>query len=119
MKFFSALFLIMILSFFACLYLPWWSIAIVSFVVVALIPQNPMSSFIAGFTAVFILWGALSFYISNENGHILAHRISLLVLKNDSAGFLIVITALIGGLVAGFAALSASYLRPRSSYEKS
>ena len=119
MKFFSTLLLIMILSFCACLYLPWWSIAIVSFVVVALIPQNPMSSFIAGFLAVFILWGALSFYISNANGHILAHRISLLVLKNDSAGFLIVVTSLIGGLVAGFAALSASYLRRRSTYEKS
>jgi hypothetical protein len=61
----------MILSFCACLYLPWWSIAIVSFVVVALIPQNPMSSFIAGFTAVFILWGALSFYISSANGQII------------------------------------------------
>ena len=118
MKFFSALLLIMILSFCACLYLPWWSIAIVSFVVVALIPQNPMSSFIAGFLAVFILWAALSFYISNANGHILAHRVSLLVLKNDSPGFLIMITALIGGLVSGFAALNASYLRPRSSYEK-
>lgn len=105
--------LIILLSFCACLYFPWWSVAIVAFVVSAFIPQRPVASFFSGFTALFVLWGVLSFWISFNNDHILAHRVSLLVLKNDNPFLLIWVTALIGALVAGFAALSASFIRPR------
>jgi hypothetical protein len=108
-------FLTILLSFCACLYLPWWSIAIVAFVVSVLIPQRPMVSFFSGFIALFLLWGILSFWISFNNDHILAHRVSLLILKVDSPLLLILISALIGALVAGFAALSASFIRPQHS----
>ncbi len=111
MKFIISLLLIALLSFAACLYLPWWSIAIATFIVAALIPQKPGKAFITGFLALFLLWGGLSFWISNNNGHLLAHKISLLVLKMDNPYLLIAATALIGALVAGMAALSGSYLR--------
>ena len=104
--------LIILLSFCACLYFPWWSIAIVAFIVSALIPQRPWTSFLSGFIALFILWGALSLWISSNNDHILAHRVSLLIFKTESAFLLILATALIGGLVAGFGALTASFVRP-------
>ena len=111
MKFFISIILIALLSLAACLYLPWWSIAIVAFIVAAAIPQKPFKAFLAGFTALFLLWGALSFYISSSNDHLLAHKVSLLILKMDSPYLLIIATALIGALVAGLAALSGSFVR--------
>jgi len=112
MKFIISILLTMVLSFCSCLFLPWWSIAIVSFLVASIISQTPLASFITGFIALFLLWGILSFWISTNNDHILAHRVSLLIFKVDNPFLLIVITALLGALVAGFAALTASYIRP-------
>lgn len=43
----------------------------------------------------------------------MAHRVSLLILKNDSPFLLVLITGLIGGIVAGFAALTGSYIYRR------
>ena len=111
MKFFISFILTILLSFAACLFLPWWSIAIAAFLVAALIPQKPGKSFITGFAALFLLWGSLSFWMSYNNDHVLAHKMSLLVLKMDSPIMLVLVTAIIGALVAGFAALAGSYLR--------
>ncbi len=111
MKLIVSVILIMLLSYTACLYFPWWSIAIVAFIVAAIIPQNALMSFISGFIALFILWSAVSLWISSKNGHILAHKISVLILKADSPYLLMLVTALIGALVAGFAALAGSHLR--------
>jgi len=111
MKFFISLILTILLSFAACLFLPWWSIAIAAFVVAALIPQKPFRSFITAFIGLFLLWGGLSFWLSNNNDHILAHKVSQLILKMDNPYALVLATALIGALVAGFAALAGSYLR--------
>ena len=111
MKFFASLILTALLSFAACLYLPWWSIAIAAFIVAALIPQGAVKSFLTGFTALFLLWGGLSFWISNNNEHLLAHKVSMVLLKMDNPWVLIFATAIIGALVAGFGALSGSFLR--------
>lgn len=113
MKFITSLLLIALFSFLACLYFPWWSIAIVAFVVSVLIRQRPAASFFSGFTALFLLWGMLSYWISAGNGHVLAHRVSLLILKNDSPFLLIAITALIGALAGGMAALTGSFVRSK------
>ena len=113
MKFFVSLILIALLSFAACLYLPWWSIAIVSFIVALCIPQQPLAAFFSGFTALFLLWLATSFFISNANGHILAHKVSMLILKMDNVFVLILVTAFIGALVAGMGALTGTFARPK------
>lgn len=114
MKFISAILLTALLSFAACLYLPWWSIAVAAFIVAALIPQHPGKAFIAAFMALLLLWGGLSFWISSNNEHILAHKVSVLILKMDNPYALVGITALIGALVAGIAALSGSFIRKKS-----
>ena len=111
MKFFISLMLTALLSFAACLFLPWWSIALAAFLVAALIPQKPGKAFLTGFIALFLLWGGLSFWISNNNDDILAHKVSQLMLKMDNPIVLVLATAFIGALMAGFAALAGSYLR--------
>ena len=111
MKFIASLLLTALLSFAACLFLPWWSIAIAAFLVALLIPQKAGKAFITGFAALFLLWGGLSLWMSNANEHILAHKVSVLMIKADNPYLLILATAVIGALVAGFAALTGSYLR--------
>ena len=81
-----------------------------AFVVVALIPQRPFPAFLCGFVAVFIFWSLLSLWISSNNDHVLAHKVSLLFLKMDSPFLLILVTGLIGGVVAGLGALTASFV---------
>lgn len=111
MKFTISLILTALLSFGFCLLFPWWTIAVAAFLVAALIPQQPGKAFGTAFMALFFLWGGLSFWISNNNDHILAHKVSQLILQMDNPYILILATALIGALVAGFAALAGSYLR--------
>jgi hypothetical protein len=111
MKFFIALATTALLSFAACLFLPWWSIAIAAFVVAVAVPQKSVKAFASGFIALFVLWGVMSFLISTSNQHLMAHKMSLLILKIDSPVALICATAVIGALVAGLAALSGSFVR--------
>jgi hypothetical protein len=61
----------------------------------------------------------MAFFISVHNEHILAHKISLLILQNDNPLLLISITGLIGGIVAGIAALSGSLLRRKETVIRS
>jgi hypothetical protein len=111
MKFIVSTILIILFSFLAGLYFPWWTVAIIAFLISIIIRQGHLASFICGFISLFLLWGFLGFWISLQNGHILAHRVSLLIFKTDSPFLLIFVTALIGSMVAGFAALTGSYIR--------
>lgn len=115
MKFFISLILTALLSFAICLFLPWWSIAIAAFAVAALIPQKPYKAFLSALLALFLLWGGLSFWMSSNNEHVLAHKVSQLIIKADNPVALMLVTACIGALVAGLAALTGCYLRKPAS----
>lgn len=117
MKFIASILLMSILAFSVCLFMPWWSIAITSFLVALVIPLKRGLAFLAGFLALFILWFALVYWISFQNNDILAHRIAQLILKKDSPLILMLITALIGGLVSGFASLTGSLMRKLSNQQ--
>lgn len=112
MRFLLATLLITMLSFIAGLYLPWWSLAIVAFFVALFVHQSIGKSFLAGFLGVFLLWGILAWWIDIKNESILSGKIASLLPLNGSVVLLIIITALIGSLVGGFAAMSGSSLRP-------
>src|SRR5260221_4810983 len=111
MKFLVAVILTALLAFVAGLFLPWWSIAIVSLLVAILINQTAGISFLSGFLGVFLLWILLSWWINMKNEGILATKIASVLPLGGSAFILILVTGIIGGLVAGFAAMSGSYLR--------
>lgn len=110
---------IAILSFALGIFLPWWSIAIASFVISFVLVQKPLIGFLSGFVAIFLLWGLDAYLISNHNGHILANRMSQVILKKENPYLLIIITAIIGGLVAAFASLSGSFLRSLINQQRS
>ncbi len=111
MKFIISFILMALLSFVVCLFMPWYYIAVVCFLISATIQQKPGTAFVCGFLSLFALWAGLSFRISFLNDHILAHKISMVILKVDNPYLLIVVTGLIGAIVAGFASLTGSLFR--------
>jgi hypothetical protein len=112
MKFLISVLLMALLSFTSCLFFPWWSIAPVSFLVAGFIPMKKGIAFLAGFSSLFLLWFGLTFYISVKNSHILAQKMSVLILKSDNPITLVLLTAFIGGLIGGFASLTGSLMIP-------
>ena len=118
MKLLLSILLIAVLSFLCGLFLPWWSIAIVAFIVTVLIPQASSTGFLSGFLGIFLLWGILSFWIDIKNDGILSKKIALLLPLGGASVLLILVTAFVGGLVAGFAGMAGSSLRPVHRYRK-
>ena len=113
MKFITCILLTALLSFLTCLYLDWWSIALAAFTVSIFIHQKPARAFLTGFLALFLLWGGLSWWIDMKNEHVLAGKLAAILPFGGAVFLMILVTAVIGGLVAGFAALTASYARER------
>lgn len=111
LKYILSILVTALVSFVSGLYMPWWGIAIAAFLVSAAIPQKPAYSFLSGFLGVFLLWEVLAWWIDNKNGGILSQKIAYIFGLGGSSLLLIVITSVIGALVAGFAALAGSYLR--------
>ncbi|HMW66901.1 MAG TPA: hypothetical protein PK695_11810 [Chitinophagaceae bacterium] len=111
MKFLTATLLTLLLAFVSGLYLPWWGIAIVALLVAAIVHQKAGKAFLSGFLGLFLLWGGLAFWIDMKNDHILSQKIAAILPLGGNSILLILVTALVGGLVAGFAALSGSFLR--------
>ena len=116
MKFVLTTLLTFFLSFIAGLYLPWWSVAIVAFLAALLVQPKLGIGFIAGFTGIFLLWAVLAFWIDANNESILSHKIALLFPLGGSTLLLILVTALVGGLVGGFAAMAGSSIRFRRTF---
>lgn len=115
MKILLSVLLIAVLAFLAGLKFPWSSIAIISFLVGLLIPQSPGSGFLSGFLGIFIMWTIVAFWIDSKNQSILSKKIAELLPLGGSSVLLVLVTAFIGGLVAGFAGMSGSSLRaPRT-----
>jgi len=115
MKFFNSFLLTALLSFIAGIYISyWWFFAVVAFLVALLIHQKGFKAFFAGFLALFILWFVLAFWMDLVNEGVLSVKIATLLPLGGSKWLLMIITASMGGLVAGFAALSGSYLRSTS-----
>jgi hypothetical protein len=112
MRFILSLLLTAVLAFLAGIFLPWWSIALIAFLVALLIPQTLFAGFLSGFLGIFILWALLAFWIDMKNQGILSGRIAALLHLGDSSIPLILVTAVTGALVGGFAAMAGSSIRP-------
>lgn len=111
MKLIVALLLTAMLAFIGGLYLPWWSLAIASFLVAVMIHQRAGKAFVSGFMGVFLLWAGLAWWIDMSNNSILSKKIASILPLGGNVVLLILTSAFVGGLVAGFAAMSGSYLR--------
>lgn len=112
MKILVASLLTALLAFVAGIYLPWWSLAIAAFIGAVIVQQSSWHSFFAGFLGIFLLWALLAWWIDWNNHSYLSQKIASLLPLSGNSVLLILVTAFIGGLVGGFAALTGSFLRP-------
>ncbi|WP_295651382.1 hypothetical protein [uncultured Mucilaginibacter sp.] len=103
-------FIIFILSLLASFVLPWWTIAIISFLMALFIAKTSRHAFWSGFVAIFIVWIVVALFKSVPNDHILAKRVAA-VFHLPHWILLLLVTALIGGLVAGMSALTGFYVK--------
>lgn len=110
MKFLIQLILIAILAFIFELLLPWWSIAIAAFI--GGIALNTRANFVAGFLGIALLWFLYALMMDLTAAAPLAERVSKVLFINKP--LLLLATAVIGGLVGGFAAMAGSALRGTS-----
>ena len=111
MKLLAAIILTALLSFIAGLYFPWWSIAGIAFLIALLVHQKAGKAFLSGFLGIFLLWAGLAWWIDMKNNGVLSKKIASVLPLGGNAIAIIAVTGIIGGLVAGFAAMCGSYLR--------
>ena len=110
MRFFVSFILIAILAAFAEIQLPWWSVAIVAFIVALIANLRPAKAFGAGFIGIALLWLILALVQDIRNNHILSARMAPLFHLPHYSLFILV-TVLVGGLVGGLGAWCGSLVR--------
>lgn len=115
MKFLFRTIIIAVVAHFALLYFPWWSIAVCGFFAGALLSGTNTSSFFSGFLGIGLLWLIQSFIIHNSSEGLLSDKIAALFALPNGV-YVIIITALLGGIVGGFSTLSG--LRFRKLFKK-
>lgn len=114
MKFLVATLLTALLALISGMFLPWWAMVVTSCLVAVLVHQKAGKSFLAGFTGLFLLWAGLAWWIDMRNNSILSKKIAQVLPLGGNVILLILVTGIIGGLVAGMAAMSGSFLRASS-----
>jgi len=105
------LILIALLSLLAQLVLPWWSLAIVAFLVCFWRGQSAGRAFFYGFTSIALVWFIYAVFIHLRTDGVLTGRMGELLFKTNSATLPLVVTAVLGGLVGGLAGLSGYLVR--------
>ena len=111
MKFSLQLALTILFSWLLQSFFPWWSIAIASFFAGLIVFRNKgIYSFFTGFLGVFLLWTSYSLIIDINSQSILTDKI-VRIFTVDNKYILIALTGFIGGLPAGFAALTGNKFR--------
>lgn len=118
MKFIAVIILSILLGYLVFIFnslLPWWSVALAALIAGAAVPLKPWLSFIAGFVGIFMLWGALAFWLDKENAGVLSAKMSQVLPFNGNTTLLLLATAIIGGLLGGLAALTGAFMRKKSA----
>ncbi|MGI9137475.1 MAG: hypothetical protein ACR2IM_00395 [Sediminibacterium sp.] len=113
MKFIVSILLSALLTYAIGIYgnLPWWSFVITNLIIAIGIPQKPVKAFASGAIGVGVLWAGLAFGIDAANHHLLSTKVAtILPLKGSYIG-LIILTAVVGALLGGFASLTGSFVR--------
>ena len=112
MKFISAIILTALTGYIAGIlsFSPWWGFAVTTLLVAVLVHQKAGKAFLSGFLGIFLLWAGLAYWMDQQNNGILSQRIAQILPLNGNSLLLILITGLVGGLVAGLAALSGSFI---------
>lgn len=89
---------------------PWWSVVIASLLISFIISTKGMSSFIAGFLGIGLLWFMLATIIDIRTDSILTERVAG-IFSLPNSWLLVLVTSLVGAMAGGFGALTGSHFR--------
>ena len=103
--------IILALSFSSSFFLPWWMVAVIAFIAALIYGGRPGKAFLSGFGAIFIAWTILALMKSIPNDNMLAGRVVQLFPLPNNWIWVLVVTAVIGGIVGGMSALSGALIR--------
>lgn len=107
MKFLIQLILIAIAAFLLELFMPWWCIAIAA--AAGGYALKSKANFLAGLLGIALLWLIKAWLLDSSSAAPLAERVAAIFSLNKP--LLMLVTALIGGLVGGFAAMAGAALK--------
>jgi hypothetical protein len=110
MKFLIQLIAIIILAYIFELFLPWYYIAVAAFISGYVLKSK--ANFLAGFLAIALLWTFKAWLSDSASTTDLTIRVAN-IFTLPRKELLYFVTALIGGMVGGFASLSGSLLKKR------
>lgn len=105
------LLLILVLGTGLQIFLPWWVITPLCLVLAFTWPVRGGWAFLAGFIGIGLGWLVLASWLNVRNEGLLAHRVAQLLPLGGYGWLLVFITALLGGLVGGLAALAGAWAR--------
>jgi len=107
MKFIIQFIAIALAAFLLELFMPWWCIAIAA--TAGGYALKSKANFLAGLLAIALLWLLKAWLLDASSAAPLAERVAAIFSLNKS--LLMLATALIGGLVGGFAAMAGGALK--------
>jgi len=102
---------ILLVAYILELYLPWYYIAVAAFVMGYLLKSK--FNFLAGFLAIAILWFVKAWITESSSTTDFTQRIAA-IFTLPKKEWLFLVTAVVGGLVGGFGALTGSLLKRKS-----
>lgn len=97
--------LTLVLGVLLSLFLPWWAIMIAAFVSGAIVRLKKLATFFVPFFAIATFWFVNAWVLTSSNDFILSTKIGVLLQIGEKPFLVLLITALIGGLVAGVAGI--------------
>ncbi|MEZ0540804.1 hypothetical protein [Fibrella arboris] len=103
--------LIALLSVLAQLILPWWSVALVTFAFCFGRPLGWRRAFLYSFLGVGLVWLGYAAMQHLQSGGVLTSRMSEVMKLPANPIYLLLITPVIGGLLAGLAGLAGYWVR--------
>jgi hypothetical protein len=110
MKFFKPFIVVFTLSLLSGLFLPWWTIAIIAFIVGFYLSSSNTVSFFSAFFALMLLWSGYALVLDIQNQSILSSKLAQLFSLPHPL-LIVLVSGFISGLVAGFASLTGFLMR--------
>jgi hypothetical protein len=89
---------------------PWWSFFAVSFVAGTFVSQKGFPVFAGALLAGFLVWVGSAFLLQTLNSDVLTQKMAIL-LPVGSTGLLLLVTGILGGLLAALSAWSGFLIR--------
>ena len=100
------------------IFLPWWGLVLACMLSGYLTVSMGKSAFLSGFGAAFLTWGLVALYMDLQNNSLLSSKVIRLLPVPEIPVILVIITAMLGGLMGGFACKAGDLFRRFSWKEK-